>query len=51
VLRTYEDHLTEFDIVNFVTAFHRVAKLPDGKAVMSSNSFSDVARQLLDKCP
>ena len=25
-------HHTEFDTVNFVTAFHRMAKVPDAKA-------------------
>ena len=41
----------EFDAVNFVTAFHRVAKLPDGRRAMSSSAFVDIAQVLLERCP
>jgi len=42
-------HQAEFDMVNFVTAFHRMAKVPDGKAAVGEHVFQEVVWQLLDR--
>ncbi|CAK8996015.1 unnamed protein product [Durusdinium trenchii] len=42
-------HHSEFDTVNFVTAFHRMAKVPDGKAATGDPMFLEVVSQLIDR--
>lgn len=42
-------HQMEFDTVNFVTAFHRMAKVPDGKTAVGERVFQEIVSQLLDR--
>jgi hypothetical protein len=49
VLAICAEHSAEFDLVNFVTAVHRVAKAPDGRSVCSDGEFVRVVRQLREQ--
>ncbi|CAK0858089.1 unnamed protein product [Prorocentrum cordatum] len=49
VLAVCAQHSAEFDLVNTVTAVHRVAKAPDGRAVCSDGEFVRAVRQLREQ--
>lgn len=49
LLQICEMHQMEFDTVNLVTAFHRMAKVPDGKSAVGEGLFQEIVSQLLDR--
>lgn len=45
ILKVYEWHISQFTVVNAVTALHRIAKSSDGSSVLRDPRFTDFVQR------